>query len=390
MRRLVGPALTVVAALGGALLAGCADVPARQPATQEPETSSLPPRQPIPSWTAPAPPGPPTFTVVASGGVLIHPALTAQAQSDGGGARDYRPLFAGVKQVVSSGDLAICNLEVPLATANGPFAGWPQFYSPPEVATALADTGYDECSTASNHTLDRGADGVRSTLDILDAAGIKHAGSARSPEEAAQPRILEVKAGAKVGHVSFTFGFNGGPPPRNTPWLANTLDVDAVLSAARAAKQAGADVVIVSLHWGTEYRSEPTAQQRELASRLLADDAIDLIVGHHAHVVQPFEQINGKWVAYGLGNHVARHAEPMGTTEEGVIGRFRFAKDAAGKWRVEHVEYVPTLVELGPPIRLVDLTAVPDGPRKAQALSRVDQVVRSRGATPTELGGPGV
>jgi len=96
--------------------------------------------------------------------------------------------------------------------------------------------------------------------------------------------------------------------------------------------------------------------------------------------VQPFEQIGGKWVAYGLGNLLARHAVPRGTTEEGVLARFRFSRNDQGRWRVDRVDYVPTLIDLGPPIRLLDLTTTRDSDRRAQALQRIDHVVLSRGA----------
>jgi poly-gamma-glutamate capsule biosynthesis protein CapA/YwtB (metallophosphatase superfamily) len=311
--------------------------------------------------------------------VLIHPALTEQAEEDGGGTRDYRPLLAGIKPVVEGADLAICHMEVPLATADGEFEGYPLFYAPPEVAAAVADTGYDTCSTASNHTLDHGAEGVRTTLDDLDAAKIGHTGSARTEQEADTPLVREVN-GVKVGQVSFTFGLNQGTEAPE-PWMVNELSVDGVLDAARAARAAGAEVVIASLHWGIENQHEPTAEQRDLARQILADPAVDLIVGHHAHVVQPFEKIGDKWVAYGLGNSVARHEEPKGTTEEGVLGRFTFTKSDVG-WRVSKAEYIPTLVDLGPPIRLRDLTTDEDVDpgRKQEAVDRTAGVVTSLGA----------
>jgi poly-gamma-glutamate synthesis protein (capsule biosynthesis protein) len=318
------------------------------------------------------------FTVVATGDVLVHPALTEQAEADGGGTRDFAPLFAGIKPVVEAADLAICHLEVPLAGPDGPFEGYPLFSAPPEVAPALAATGYDTCSTASNHTFDHGRDGVRSTLDTLDANEIGHAGSARTAAEAATPLVRKVN-GVRVGQVAFTFGFNRGTErPPDAPWMANELTVDGVLEAARAARAAGAEVVIASLHWGVEDQHEVTSDQRAMAKDILADPAVDLIVGHHAHVVQPFEKIGDKWVAYGLGNSVARHDEPRGTTEEGLIGRFRFTKSDVG-WRVDKAEYVPTLVDLGPPIRLRDLstdTSV-SAARKKEALDRTDGVVLS-------------
>jgi poly-gamma-glutamate capsule biosynthesis protein CapA/YwtB (metallophosphatase superfamily) len=338
---------------------------------------------------SPAPSADPGFTLVATGDVLIHPALTDQATQDGNGKRNYGQILAGVKKTISAADLAICHLETPLAPAAGPFKGYPEFSAPPEIVDALVETGYDDCSTASNHTIDMGEDGVRRTLDTLDAAGIKHTGSARSEAEAKKPLILDVK-GVKVGHVSFAFGFNGKKLPAGEPWLSNTLDADDVIAAAKAARANGAQIVVASLHWGTEYVQEATSQQRTVAQKLLKDPNIDLIIGHHAHVVQPFEKINGKWVAYGLGNEIARHSEPKGITEEGNIARFHFARKGSG-WTVDKAEYVPILIDLGPPIRLLDLSqpnaGAPD--RRAEALKRTDEVVLSRGAKDQGLTRPG-
>ncbi|WP_091670948.1 CapA family protein [Amycolatopsis marina] len=348
--------------------------------------------RPVPSSAPPAPPestGPAnSFSVLATGDVLIHPALTEQAEQDAGqGSLDYRPLFAGLEPVVSGADLAICHLEVPLAEPDGAYSGYPSFNAPPQVADALADIGYDSCSTASNHTLDQGSEGVVRTLDTLDEAGIRHTGSARTEQEAETPLVLDVN-GVKVGQVSHTFGFNGYELPEDKPWMSNPLDAEAVLAAAEATREAGAEVVIASLHWGTEYQHEPTAEQQDLAAELLGSDAIDLILGHHAHVVQPIERIDGEWVAYGLGNSVAKHSEPRGVTEEGIAARFHFARSADG-WSVERAEYVPTLIDLGPPIRLTDLSGesgadVPAA-RRVEALERIDDVVLSRDGGSTGL-----
>jgi poly-gamma-glutamate capsule biosynthesis protein CapA/YwtB (metallophosphatase superfamily) len=329
-----------------------------------------------------------SFTVLATGDVLIHPALTEQATKDGEGSRDYTEMFAGVRSAVEQADFAICHLEVPLADKDGPFLGYPTFSAPPEVADALAETGYDSCSTASNHTFDQGVEGANNTLDVLDKAKIAHTGSARTKKDANTPLIRDV-GGVKVAQLSFTFGFNVGTEPPQ-PWMGNVLTVAKVLTAARAARKAGAQVVVASLHWGNEDQSAPTPFQRQTARKLLADPAIDLIVGHHAHVVQPFEKINGKWVAYGLGNQLARHETPLGTTEEGVMARFRFSKGAKG-WTVDQAEYLPTLVDLGPPIRLRNLTTDTsvDAKRRTQALVRTDRVILSLGAAEDGLTRPG-
>ncbi|MBB5956558.1 poly-gamma-glutamate synthesis protein (capsule biosynthesis protein) [Saccharothrix tamanrassetensis] len=318
------------------------------------------------------PPPLPSFTLAAGGDILVHPLLTEQADRDGD--RDFVPLLDGLRPAIDA-DLSICHLETPLSEPGAPTYGYPAFSAPPEIATALKTIGYDSCSTASNHTLDRGSGAIKTTLDVLDAAGLHHTGSFRTPAESSTPLLLDAK-GVKVGHIAFTYGFNGIPLPQ--PWMANQLSVEGVLDAARAARAAGAEVVVASLHWGAEYQHEATPEQREMAAAILADPAVDLIIGTHVHAVQPIERINGKWVVYGMGNEVARHSEPRGITEEGIVTRFKFVKGAGG-WTVEHAEYIPTLVEFGPPIRVVDLTRSPATPRRTEALARTDGVVRSMG-----------
>ncbi|PPK70552.1 CapA family protein [Actinokineospora auranticolor] len=377
----VRPAARFAACLAtaAAFLSACTGDPTVGQVPDEPTGTTAATGGSVQPSTPTAKPG--TFTLIAGGDVLIHPALTEQATKDGGGSRDYGPLLAGIKPALDAVDVAVCHLEVPIADKSGPFKGYPQFSAPPELAPALATTGFDTCSTASNHTLDQGPTGVTNTLDALDAAKITHTGSARSQQEAATPLIRDV-AGVKVGFLSYSFGFNQGTTrPAATPWLANLLAPDAVLAAARKAKQAGAEVVVASLHWGIEGQHNPSTDQQRIAKQLLNDPSIDLIIGHHAHVVQPFEKINGKWVTYGLGNLVARHEEPKGDTEEGALARFRFTKSPAG-WTVDRAEYLPTLVDLGPPIRLRDLThdTTVDPIRKAAALERTDDVVLSRKA----------
>ncbi|NEE40816.1 CapA family protein, partial [Streptomyces sp. SID7982] len=171
----------------------------------------------------------------------------------------------------------------------------------PEIATALRTTGFDSCSTASNHTLDDGAEGVRRTLDALDEAGVRHAGSARTAAEAARPTILPAgpgKGAAKVAHLAYTYGTNDIPLPAGRPWTVNVTDERKIVEEARAARRAGADVVVLSAHWGTEWQDEPDVQQLELAERLTASTDqgrpdIDLIIGTHAHVPQAYEKVNG-------------------------------------------------------------------------------------------------
>src|SRR5437016_6180171 len=138
------------------------------------------------------------ITVIATGDVLLHERLWTTAKRDGDdGQWDFAPLMASVKLLVQKADLAIAHLETPLAKPGGPYRGYPLFLGPPQIAAALKQTGYDLCPTASNHSFDGGAAGIDRTLDTLDTAGLKHAGTATSRTEAEQITVVDVN-GVKV------------------------------------------------------------------------------------------------------------------------------------------------------------------------------------------------
>jgi len=344
-----------------------------------------------PSTGHPAPSAAGGFTLVASGDVLPHSSIIDRARFDAGGTGyDFRPMFAGVRPVVSRADLALCHMET-VYGANGDYTGYPVFKSPPEVAKALAATGYDGCSTASNHSLDDGADGIRRTLDALDRAGVRHAGTARAEVEARTVTVL--RAGrAQVAHLAYTYDTNGIPLPQGQPWAVNLIDENRIVAEARAARKAGADVVVVSLHWGTEWQDTPDEQQLSLARGLTAARTghrpdIDLILGTHAHVPQAYEKVNGTWVAYGMGDQIAGAMEnhqgaqdPRGN--QSTLGRFTFAPPArkGQRWRVTKAEFVPQLfdVDAGRAVNLNEALAA--GADLRAVRDRIRTVVLSRGA----------
>lgn len=392
----MGPPTRIVAWGAGAVVV-LALVPGDATRAAAPRPRATPPATAAgpggPSTTATAPPttAPPrSFTLVATGDVLLHSPLWRQAQADAAAAGeaglDFRPVLAGIRPLVAGADLALCHMETPLAPAGGPYASYPSFSVPPEIAPALAATGYDACSTASNHTYDRGAAGVDRTLDALDAAGIRHTGSARSPAEAASVTLLDAGP-ARVGFLSYTYGFNGIPAPGGQAWRANAIDQGRILADAARARAAGADVVVVALHWGDEYHAGPNALQRALAPALIRSPDIDLVIGHHAHVVQPVEWVDGEWIAYGLGNELAVQSIGFPPNQEGLLVRFTFTAGPAG-WHVTRAEYEPLLVSRVGPLRLVDVgTALAHPPaggpsvaRLREAWDRTTAVVGSRGA----------
>lgn len=300
--------------------------------------------------TAPASPPPARrFTVAVTGDVLTHePILRAARRSDG--TYDFTPLLSGVRRPIASADLALCHLEVPLTRDRSAVSSYPSFNAPAQLAHALAAVGYDGCSVASNHAMDRGADGIVATLRALDRAGLGHAGTARSAREARRVTTYDVD-GAQVAHLSYTYGLNGISVPADRPWLVELIDRRRIVADARRARRRGADVVLVSLHWGSEYVHAPTDAQRTLARRLLASPAIDALIGHHAHVVQPVERMRGKVVVYGLGNHLSNQAPGatpnccVAAAQDGVIVRLTFRQRADGRWRVGAVDHLPTIVQ---------------------------------------------
>ncbi|MFD8820730.1 CapA family protein, partial [Streptomyces sp. NPDC059627] len=296
--------------------------------------NAAPPGQPAPAVPATG------FTLVASGDVMPLSSAIDHANFDAGGnGYDFRPMLAGVAPVVSRADLALCHL----ATVTGADGGHAGLTSPPQLAEALAATGYDGCSTASDRALDDGAAGIQRTLDALDRAGLRHSGTARTDAEAGTLTLMNAGR-AKVAQLSYTYDVNGNSLPPGQPWAVGLLDGNRILADARAARQAGADVVVVSVHWGTQGTDAPDQQQLSLAKSLTAARTggrpdIDLLLGTHAHIPQAYEKVNGTWVVYGLGDQLAGEMhnsqgrlDPRGN--QSTLARFTFTPPArpGGRW----------------------------------------------------------
>ncbi len=332
--------------------------------------------------------------------MLSHTAVFRQAQAYGGDelAFDYRPMFELVKESVSDADLAICHLETPLSPDNRDLAGYPVFNAPGDLAAAIAQVGYDGCSTASNHSMDKGIAGIEVTLDLFDRAGLGHAGMARTPLEAAIPTLYQVN-GVTIGHLSYTYGLNGFILPDNRTWAVDVNSAQDILDEARAAIELGAEFVVLSIHWGAEYQVAPTAQQRALAKELLAGDEIDLIVGTHAHVIQPVERLGGNLVIYGLGNFLSnqspqscRSCPPEST--DGVIVQVDLMEGESGTMEVVAISAVPTWVDRRT-FTIVDAGAAlvadsfPELTRQLeQSLARTTTTLRSYGVDVVVAGPP--
>jgi hypothetical protein len=289
-----------------------------------------------------APERPVRLTVAASGDLLIHTPVAQRALALGGGRRyDFFPLFAPVRRVIAGADLALCHMETPLVP--GPVQGYPVFRTPPDLATSIRRVGWDACSTASNHSLDAGQYGIETTLRALRSAGVKATGTARSARARRRTTMLRVK-GVRVAFMSYTAVSNGQAVPH--PWSVNWASSGAILRDARRARRRGARIVIVNIHWGTEFVSAISPQQRALARRLTRSPAIDAIVGQHVHVVQPIRRVHGKPVVFGEGNLISNQTAGCcpAASQDGLIALIHFVVRPGRPVRAPRIDYIPTWV----------------------------------------------
>jgi hypothetical protein len=374
---LLAAVLLCVGCTGGGPEEGAAS----QAPPSAPDRAPTTPASPTPAIPTPSSPVTPAAcedcaSVVVTGDLLVHPQLWEQAAADamvtGKLPLDFEPLLANQRPYLSAATLGVCHLETPVADAGGPFAGYPRFDVPPQIIGAAREVGYDACTTASNHSMDRGPEGVERTLAALDAAGLDHTGSYADAADAAQPLILDGPE-ARVAVIGATYGLNG--LMADQPWRVDMLDAPAMIAKARAARAQGADIVIAAVHAGDEYASRPNAQQTEIAHALADSGQVDFVYGHHTHSVLPIEQYNGTWIVYGLGNGVTELSPTYEVNNEGLMVRARFSRDGAGAWSVSGLDWLPSLIVAGP-YRWCSLA--PDRPAGACSSPEQEAAVRER------------
>ena len=341
--------------------------------TSETATTNTPATSTSPPFTTPATPAttttpttsstvperPRTIRMAFSGDILPHSPLWRQAarnhEPDIG--FDFRPMLTGLADLHSDVDLAVCHLETPIAPVGEELSTNPFYGVPAEVVDAIAAAGFDRCSTASNHAADRGTDGVDRTVEVLERSGIGQSGMARRPHEI-EPAVFDVD-GITVSHLSYTFSYNGLSFPEGEEWRSAVIDPERIIADARTARRLGADVVIASMHWGAEGVHSPTGWQREIADEITADGLIDLVVGHHAHVLQPIELVNDTWVLYGLGNILSNLPTSdrwPAASQDAAVVTLDVTVDERDAVTITNIEVHPTWVDqdAGWIVRLVD------------------------------------
>lgn len=301
-------------------------------------------------------PEPETFTdiqIAVAGDVMFHKTQIDGAYDSKTKTYDFKPTFQHVKPYFTAADLAIVNYETTAAGPERAYSGYPSFNAPDETIDALKDAGIDVLTTANNHSLDTGIDGLKRTVEVMKEKGLASNGTYDKKPDS---RVLfqDVK-GIKVAILAYTESTNGLGDQYGDALhdMLNIMNKDTIIADIKEAKAGGADFIISAMHWGVEYAEEPNDKQKEFAE-LMASEGVDVILGSHPHVIQKSDllEVNGNeaFVIYSMGNFVSnQRRETLGdgyeNTENGVIVQIDVRQnDQTKETFIQNITYVPTWV----------------------------------------------
>lgn len=304
--------------------------------------------------------------LVAVGDVLLHMPLIngVKRTVDGEEAYQFSPVFKYIESVIKSADYATLNFEGTLAGA--PYTGYPMFSAPDSIVPALKQAGFDLASTINNHSIDRGYDGLVRTAEVFIEDGFQVVGT--RPDTESESFSIEEIDGIRIGFASYSFetigsesgkALNGITVPANAVNLIDsfnpyregrfTNDLQNIVERVDLLNERGADLICLNLHWGDEYNTRSNGYQKEMA-QILADAGVDLIIGHHPHVVQEIDVVsssdgnNQMLVYYSLGNFVSNQYYDTGNAggkgQDGIMARVTIRQDNENT-RIVLGEYIP-------------------------------------------------
>lgn len=298
--------------------------------------------------------------IVSLGNLIIHQSQINGAKNENG--YDFSPSFQYIKEMVSEADISLGILEG--ALAGGEPTGYPIFNSPDEVIDSLRDTGIDVVNYANNHIYDYDDEGLQRTIEITKEKGLDVLG-VKSTEEEKSYLVKEVD-GVKIGFASYVFetaavnGYktiNSNPVSINSENLINTFNYNdlesfynRIASEISAMKAEGVEFIIASMHWGEEYNTYIEATQNEIAKKL-NELGVDIILGGHPHVIQPYEIIcnesgHSTFVIYSQGNSLSNQSEQeigVAESEDGIMIKFTLEKKD-GNVSLKEYKIIPTWV----------------------------------------------
>ena len=333
--------------------------------------------------TGAATPGDPTQAeLLFVGDAMQHQAQLDRAKELGrNGTYDYSGCFTFIAPEITAADYAICNLEVPLG--GGPtYSGYPCFSAPDSYAVALKDAGFDLFLTANNHCLDRRDKAARRTLTALDSIGVDHIGTYYDAESRIRevPFIKNIK-GIKIGFLNYTYGTNGISPQEGIE--VSLIEKERMADEIHKTRDAGAEIVVVTIHWGIEYVLIQNRNQESLAN-FLVDQGVDLIIGGHPHVIQPMKVVRNEkenkdvLIVYSLGNFISNMK--TADTRGGALVRATIRRDENGKAKFWEASY-DTFFSAKPAGGSTNFTVIPSWmPEKIPPAQKAHWELFDRGA----------
>ena len=363
-------------------------------ASPQPEISPEPQPSAEPQATAPSgePFGGRSVVIRSIGDIVMHVPLLKGAYNSAEKSYDFSPYFSQIKESMAAADYTVINVDGPLGGKKfASYRGYPQFNTPPHLLYSLVDCGVDMLTLANNHALDTYFDGLKGTIDNVESVGLDHVGTYRTQQEHDTPKVVAI-GGIRVGITNYTVDTNNmaqRSDPEARQFGLRMVSNSNASEDIKALKDAGAEVVIVYMHWGEEYLRQVNNSIRSLAKKLVAAGA-DVVIGGHQHVVLPCETLSVTddqgvshtgLVLYGMGNFISDQRERY--KDSGIIFEITL-RDNAQTGRVEVVSprYVPTYVQRSKgdaayDYRVWPVGAVLDNPPSAipaDVLTRIRQV----------------
>lgn len=280
------------------------------------------------------------------GDIMCHNTQYQDAYNSSSKKYDFEYVFDDIKNKLSKSDITVGNLETTFAGAKRGYSSYPTFNTPDALGTALKNVGIDVLSTANNHCMDTGYNGICSTIQKLDKLGISHTGTYQTKKDSEEILVKDVK-GIKIAFLSYTYGTNGISVPKDKSFSVNLINKKKIKSDLEKAKNLNVDLISVSMHWGIEYRQTPTDEQENLANFLFENGA-DIILGSHPHVLEKMEKRTIKledgttkdgFLIYSLGNFMS--GQYYDYTKQSIILDLEFTKHGDGKVSIDSATYTP-------------------------------------------------
>ena len=293
-----------------------------------------------------------TVSLIAGGDLMANIGQTEYAYNKGNGNYDYSDSFMYVSDFIKDADIAIANYET-TTNPNVPYAGHPRFNAPAEYLKEIKNAGFDVLTTANNHSLDTDIEGLTTTIDAIEEAGLDHVGT--RDEEGDTRFIIKKVNDINIAFLSYTYGCNGIEDlfkVREEVDQVNYLHEEEIKKDIENAKEEGADFIVVYPHWGIELHSDADPSQIELGRKII-DWGADLVIGNHPHVVEPYEEYESSdgrkgFIAYACGNFISiQNLETVNDirTEQSVAYKFELSKDFSnGKTSIDKFDAYPLWV----------------------------------------------